>query len=73
MRISYLEHKTDNWVRSKINSLVAPQEPPLATAKRWKLARIGHVARHDSFSKTNHPAGHLGGWAMPWAAEEQLG
>ena len=38
LRISYLEHKTNNWVRSKINFLVGPQEPLLATVKRWKLA-----------------------------------
>ena len=25
LHISYLEHKTNDWVRSKINSLVGPQ------------------------------------------------
>ena len=39
LRISYLEHKTNNWVRSKINFFVGPQKPLLATIKRWKLAR----------------------------------
>ena len=39
-------------VRSKINSLVGPQEPPLATVKRRKLAWFGHVTHHDSLSKT---------------------
>ena len=29
--ISYLEHKTNDWVRSKINFFVVPQEPHLAT------------------------------------------
>ena len=28
--ISYLEHKTNNWVQSKVNFLVSPQEPLLA-------------------------------------------
>ena len=28
--ISYLEHKTNNWVQSKINYLLGPQEPLLA-------------------------------------------
>ena len=53
LRISYLEHKTNDWVRSKINFLVGPQEPPLVTVKRWKLAWFGHVTRHKSFSKAN--------------------
>ena len=47
LRISYLEHKTDDRVRSKINSLVGPQEPLLATVKRWKLACFRHVKCHD--------------------------
>ena len=64
--ISYLVHKTNDWVRSKSNFLVGPQESLLATIKRRKLAWFGHVARHDSFS------GHLGGWATPWSAEKML-
>ena len=39
-------------VRSEINFLVSPQEPPLATVERRKLAWFGHVTRHDSLSKT---------------------
>ena len=39
-------------VRSEINFLVSPQEPPLATVKRRKLAWFGHVTRHNSLSKT---------------------
>ena len=54
IRISYLEHKTNNWVRSKINFCVGPQEPLLATVKRWKLAWFGHVTRHNSLYKTIH-------------------
>ena len=49
---SYLEHKTNDWVRGKINFLVGPQEPLLATVKRRKLAWFGHVTRHVSLSKT---------------------
>ena len=52
LRISYLEHKTNDWVWSKINFCVGPQEPLLATVKRRKLAWFGHVTRHDSLSKT---------------------
>ena len=49
--ISYLEHKTNDWVWSKINFPVGPQKPLLATVKRRKLAWFGHVTRHDSLSK----------------------
>ena len=51
-RFSYLEHKTNDWVRSQINFLVGPQEPLPATIKRRKLAWFGHVTHHDSLSKT---------------------
>ena len=46
--ISYLEHKTNVWVLSKIIHLMGPQHHLLATVKRRKLARFG--------SKTNHPS-----------------
>ena len=52
LRVSYLEHKTNDWVRGKINFLVDPQEPLLATVKRRKLAWFVHVTCHDSLSKT---------------------
>ena len=52
LRISYLEHKTNDWVRSKINFFVGPQELLLATVKRRKFACFGHVTRHHSLSKT---------------------
>ena len=52
LRIFYLEHKTNDWVRSKINFLVGRQEPLLATVQRRKLAWFGRVTRHDSLSKT---------------------
>ena len=49
---SYLEHMTNDWVRSKINFLVDAQESLLVIVKRRKLAWFGHVTRHDSLSKT---------------------
>ena len=52
LRISYSEHKTNDWGRSKINFLVGPQKRLTATVKRWKLTWFGHVTRHDSLSKT---------------------
>ena len=59
LHISYLEHKTNDWVWNKINFLVGPQEPQ-ATVKIWKLAWFGHVTRHDSLSETI-PQGTLEG------------
>ena len=50
--ISYLEHKTNDWVQSKINFLVDSQEPLLATVQGRKLVWFGHVTRHDSLFKT---------------------
>ena len=50
--ISYLEHKTNDWMRSEINVLVGPQEPLPATVKRRKLTLFRHVTRHNSLSKT---------------------
>ena len=47
-RMSYLEHKTNRWVRSKINILTGPHEPLLAMSKR----RFEHATCHDSLSKT---------------------
>ena len=47
-----LSTKTSDWVQSKINFLVGPEKPLLATVKRRKLAWFGHVTRHDSLSKT---------------------
>ena len=67
LHISYLEHKTNGLVRSKISFLLGSQEPLLATVARQKLAWFGHVTRHDSLCKTI-----LGGWATPGSAEEML-
>jgi exonuclease III len=52
LHISYLEHKTNEYVRNTTSALVGPQEPLLATVKRRKLAWFGHVTRHDSLCKT---------------------
>ena len=52
LRISYLEHKTNDWVRSKINFLMGLQKPLLTTFKRRKSAWFGHATRNDSLSQT---------------------
>ena len=50
--ISYREHKTNLYVRNKIEIYAGVQEPLLSIVKRRKLAWFGHVCRHDSLSKT---------------------
>ena len=52
LRISYKEHKTNDYVWSTVKNLVGPQEPLLTTIKRRKLMWFGHHLRHDSLSKT---------------------
>ena len=69
--ISYLEHKFNDWVQSKIIFLVRLERPLQATVQRRKLAWYRHVKRHDSLSQ-NHPSRYLGGRATPWSAEEML-
>ena len=32
-----LEHRSNEYVRGKVESLVCPGDPLLATVKRWKL------------------------------------
>ena len=70
LHISYLGHKTNDQMWSKINSLVGPQKPLLTTVKRQKLAWFRHGAGYNSLSKTILQ--YLGRWATPWLAEEML-
>ena len=51
IRISYMEHQTNDGVRSESNLSAVPFEPLLTAVKRRKLAWFGRVTRHDSFSK----------------------
>ena len=63
-RISYWQHKTD-WVRSKINFLVSPQEPLLATVERRKLEWFGLVPKNSwsptGLSTFTQPLQHISG------------
>ena len=68
-RISHMEHKTNDWARSKINFLVGQQEPLLATLKRRKPTWITQTPRPPV---RNHRSVHLRGWATPCSAEEKL-
>ena len=52
LRISYTEHKTNEFVRNRVEELSGPQELLLETVKRRKLTWYGHVNRHNSLAKT---------------------
>jgi hypothetical protein len=52
LHISYKEHKTNAYVRDKINTYAGKQEQLLSVIKCGKLAGYGHVARYDFLSKT---------------------
>jgi hypothetical protein len=52
LKISWTEHKTNVYVRTRVEALAGPQEPLLATVKRRKLSWYGHVTRHQSLAKT---------------------
>ena len=55
----YLGHKTNDWVRSKINFLEDPQEPLPATVKETETRMVWayHTPRQPL---QNHPSWHLG-------------
>lgn len=52
LRISYKDHKTNDFVRSTVTTMVGPQETLLAFVKRKKLAWYGHTTRHNCLAKT---------------------
>ena len=51
LRISYWEHKTNDYVWQQVIILAGHQELLLPTVKRRELSWFGHVCRHDSLSK----------------------
>ena len=50
-QISYLEHKTNEYVLDRINSVAGHQETIITTINRRKMAWFGHVLRHDTLTK----------------------
>ncbi|KAL8611432.1 hypothetical protein ACOMHN_014487 [Nucella lapillus] len=52
LRIHYSEHRTNEYVRKRIDTLAGKQEPLLSVVKRRKLTWFGHVNRHDSLAQT---------------------
>ena len=65
LHISYLEHKTNNLVQSKINFLVGPQEALLAAVKRWKFACSGMSTTTTASQKPSFKA--------PWRVGNAVG
>ncbi|KAL8590218.1 hypothetical protein ACOMHN_010413 [Nucella lapillus] len=51
LRIHYSEHKTNEYVRQRIDTLAGKQEPLLSIVKSCKLTWFGHVNCHDSLAK----------------------
>ena len=43
LHVSHLEHKTNDWVLSKINCLVGPQEPLLAREMETCMGRACYM------------------------------
>ena len=72
LRISFLEYKTNDWVRTKINFRVGPQEPLSGNCQETETSMVW--ACHTPWQPPqNHPSGHLQGWMTPWSAEETVG
>ena len=66
LHISYIDHKTNDWVWSKINFLVGQQGPLRATVRRRKLVWFRHVTCHDNLSKTTLQGTLEGGQHHGW-------
>ena len=52
LRISYIDHLTNEEVRAKTQQAIGPHEDPLAIVKRRKLQWYGHVYRSSGLAKT---------------------
>ncbi|KAL8620530.1 hypothetical protein ACOMHN_066953 [Nucella lapillus] len=52
MRTQYSEHKTNEYVRQRIETLQGKLKPLLSVVKCCKLAWFGYENRHDSLAKT---------------------
>ena len=52
LRVTWVEHKTNEYIHSKIKNAVGPFDPLLTVVKRRKLAWFGHVTRRNNLSKT---------------------
>ena len=70
--MSYIEHKTNEYVRQQVDTLARKQEPLLGTVKRCKLSWSGYVTRHNTIAKTI-PQGTLEGKRQYPGGQETTG
>ena len=68
--ISYLEHKSNDWMWSKVKFLVGPHEHFLVLSRHSNLH--GLSMSHTMTASQKHPSGHLGGRVMPRLAQAML-
>ena len=52
LRISYIDHLTNEEVRAKTQQAIGPHEDPLAIVKRRKLQWYGYVSHSSGLAKT---------------------
>ena len=52
LRISYIDHVTNEEVRAKVQQAIEPHEDLLTIIKRRKLQWYGHVSRSSGPAKT---------------------
>ena len=64
LRVFYLEHKTNDWVRNKTNFLVDPQEI------LWQLSRDGNL--HGSGMSDATTASPKSFFGAPWRVDDAL-
>ena len=71
LRISYLEHKTNDWVRSKVK---LPCELTGTLSGNCQETETGMVRECHTPRQPleNNPSRHLGVWATPWSVAEML-
>ena len=69
LHISFLEHKTIDWVRSKINFRVGSTGASSGNCQETETCMV-HACHTPQQPVQNHPSGHFGGWVTPWSAEE---
>ena len=67
---TYLEHKTNDWMQSKISFLLGPEESLLVTVKGQKHHESGTSHTTTASPKPSFTAPW--GWATQWSAEKLL-
>ena len=61
------EHKTNDWVQSKTNFLLGPQEPLLATVKRQKVRNLHGLGMSHTMTASPKPS-----FKAPWTVGDAV-